>query len=59
MAAIDDVLARLATDPAFRAALDTDPAAALRTYPLGPDDLARLEEALRAPAPAGDGSPLP
>lgn len=61
MAPIDDVLRRLGEDPGFRAALDLDPAAALREYPLGPDDLARVEDAVRAgttsaPAPGPPAS---
>ena len=45
MAALDDALARLHTDPAFRAAVAVDPSVALREHPLGPDDLPVLAEA--------------
>jgi hypothetical protein len=42
MPGIEDALERLDTDPAFRAALRTDPATALTGYTLTADDLSLL-----------------
>jgi|JI10StandDraft_1071094.scaffolds.fasta_scaffold57548_3 hypothetical protein len=46
MAGLDAVFARLANDPTFADAIRTDPAVALRGYPLESTELARLERAL-------------
>lgn len=48
MAGIEDALERLRTDPAFRAALATDPRSALIGYELTADDLSRLAKAVSA-----------
>ncbi len=48
MAGIEDALERLRTDPAFRAALATDPRSALAGYELTADDLSRLARAVSA-----------
>ena len=51
VAALDEVLRRYEHDAAFRALLDDEPAAALREYPLTPDELARLEDTIRGRSP--------
>ena len=45
---IEDALARLATDPAFKAQLATDPRSALAGYQLSADDLSRLAKEVGA-----------
>jgi hypothetical protein len=48
MPGIEDALERLTTDPAFRAALMTDPATALAGYELSADDLSLLAKRVGA-----------
>ena len=48
MAGLDEVMARVANDPAFADAVRTDPTNTLRGYQLDPSELARLERALGA-----------
>lgn len=45
MAPIDEALRRIAVDQAFRDELVTNPVAALRHYPLNPDELRSLAAA--------------
>jgi hypothetical protein len=52
MSDFDEVLERLVTDPAFRAALQADPEAALRDYRLDPQERALLASQLDADAGA-------
>ncbi|HEV2783430.1 MAG TPA: Os1348 family NHLP clan protein [Actinophytocola sp.] len=48
MAGLEDALERLATDPAFKAQLATDPRAALAGYELSADDLSVLAKRVGA-----------
>ncbi|MEZ5380664.1 MAG: hypothetical protein R2754_02575 [Microthrixaceae bacterium] len=49
MSQIDELLAKVASDDVFRAALENDPAAALQGTNLTDDDLAQLDAAVRQP----------
>jgi hypothetical protein len=51
VAALEDVLDRIRTDDAYRAAVARDPTVCLREFALGPDEMAVVEEA----AARGDG----
>ena len=51
MAALEDVLHRIHTDDAYRAAVARDPTICLREFALDPDAMAVVTEAAR-----GDGS---
>jgi hypothetical protein len=57
MAAIDDVLQRLATDAGFREQLEHEPAEALEGYDLSADDLTRLVDVVAADASPADQRP--
>lgn len=48
MPGLEDALARLITDPAFRAQLTTDPRSALAGYELSADDLSVLAKEVGA-----------
>lgn len=49
MSELDHLLRRLERDPAFRDAVERDPAAALEGLDLTDDDLSRLDAAVRRP----------